>query len=492
MKIFNTLSRSKEEFAPLIDGRVTMYVCGPTVYDFGHLGHGRSAVSFDLIRKYLIYKGFEVKFVTNFTDIDDKMINRAEISGITVAELAEKVIPEYEADYGSLGIMKPDSAPRATEFVEQMIDLIKRLEDGGYIYVISDGVYFDVTKFADYGKLSGQDLDSLRAGARKELNDEKRNHQDFVLWKFSKPGEPVWASPWGDGRPGWHIECSAMSRDILGQPFDIHGGGADLTFPHHECEIAQSEAGYGCEFAKYWLHNGFIRIDNEKMSKSLGNFFTLRDIFKKFKPQAVRFLFLHTHYRSPIDFTHMLLEQSEAGLARVHDFYRRLKGFVEEGRDGAGGVEGASDVGVGMEVDDVTEVNSDTGTGVSAPAVSALLSTAKTKFEEAMDDDFETPKALAVCFDLIKDFNKLMDSGGLSLADAEGALELIARFDSVLGIFEPFEAEEVDESVSALIKERDEARAARDFARADEIRDELLRRGIVLEDTAKGTVWKRG
>lgn len=463
MKIFNTKSRKKESFVPLEKGRVKMYVCGPTVYDFGHLGHGRSAVSFDVVRRYFIYKGFDVKYVSNYTDIDDKMINRAETAGISVSELADKVIPEYVRDYKALGILEPDFSPRATDYIESIIELIKQLENKGHTYVISDGVYFDVSTFNDYGSLSGQDLKELKAGARKELNEEKRNHQDFVLWKFSKPGEPVWKAPWGDGRPGWHIECSAMSRDILGQPFDIHGGGADLTFPHHECELAQSSAAYGADLAKYWMHNGFIRVDNEKMSKSLGNFFTLRDIFKKYDPQAVRFLFLQTHYRSPIDFSHVLLDQSSAGLMRVHDFMRRLKGFKDA-------------------VDKKVEFL----------PLDELKSGFQSRFEEAMDDDFETPRALAVCFDLIKDVNKLMDSGDLSMADAVGILELIRKFDSVLGIFEPFETSEIDGKILELIKQRDLARSERDFKKADEIRDRLLKQGIVLEDSATGTIWKKG
>ncbi|MBI2634818.1 cysteine--tRNA ligase [Candidatus Peregrinibacteria bacterium] len=298
IQIFNTKSGKKEKFKPLKNGCAGMYVCGPTVYDSAHLGHGRSAVSFDVIRRYFVYRGYNVKFVSNYTDIDDKMINRAHEEGIEVSELAEKIVPEYERDYGALGVMKPDIQPKATEHIEEMVEIIKKLEDGGYTYVLDDGVYFDVNKFAAYGELSGQNLENLKMGARVEVKESKRNPYDFVLWKFKKEGEPFWASPWGDGRPGWHIECSAMSYKHLGESFDIHGGGLDLTFPHHECEVAQSIGAFGKgKFARYWIHNGFITIDNEKMSKSLGNFFTLKDIFKKYAPKAVRLMFLQKQWK---------------------------------------------------------------------------------------------------------------------------------------------------------------------------------------------------
>lgn len=462
MKIFNTMSGRKEKFRPLIDGKVGMYVCGPTVYDFGHLGHGRSAVSFDVIRKYLIYKGYDVNFVTNYTDIDDKMINRAELMKISVKELAEKIIPKYEHDYGDLGVMKGDFQPNATEYVNEIVALIKKLEENGFTYAISDGIYYDVMKFEDYGKLSKQKLDDLRSGARVELNTEKRNPQDFVVWKFAKPGEPKWDSPWGEGRPGWHIECSAMSWKLLGESFDIHGGGADLMFPHHECEIAQSEGAFGVPFVKYWMHNGFVRIDNEKMSKSLNNFFTLRDIFKEFNPMAVRYLFLQTHYRSPIDFSKGLLEQAENSLERVHDFMRRLKSFKLFGQD-----------------HDESEFEQ-------------FLSSIKERFEAGMDDDFETPKALAACFDLIKELNKRMNTGDLSDESKNKTLSLITSFDSVLGIFvKPDIDDAVDDEIEALMREREIARENRDYKRSDEIRDFLMSRGIILEDTPEGTVWKR-
>ena len=331
------------------------------------------------------------------------------------------------------------------------------MEEKGNNYTISDGVYFDVTTFADYGKLSKQKLDELRAGVRKDLNPEKRNHQDFVLWKFAKEGEPEWDSPWGKGRPGWHIECSAMSRKHLGEDFDIHGGGVDLMFPHHECEIAQSEAYSGKRFVKYWLHNGFIRVDNEKMSKSLGNFFTLRDIYKSFDPQVVRYLFLQTHYRSPIDFSDELLVQSANGLMRVHDFMRRLERYEDDGKEG---------------VDD-------------------LLQEIEKRFREGMDDDFETPVALAACFDLIRWINGMIDEKSLSQAGKTATLKLVERLDSVLGIFIPSTTVDLDEEIEALIQEREKAREEKNWSRADDIRDLLLEKGIQLEDAASGTIWKK-
>lgn len=470
MRLYNTLARKKVDFTPLQEGEVGIYVCGPTVYDVGHLGHGRAAVSFDVMRRYFLYKGLRVKFVSNYTDIDDKMINRAREDGCTVSELAARIIPLYEEDYGALGVMAADVQTRATSYVDEMIALVEALLEKGHAYAISDGVYFDVTTFGDYGKLSGQKLDELLAGARVEENMEKRNPQDFVVWKLAKPGEPSWASPWGEGRPGWHIECSAMSTDVLGQTFDIHGGGADLIFPHHECEIAQSEAGFGVEFARYWLHNGHIRVNQEKMSKSLGNFFSLRDIFKKFKAQAVRLMFLQTHYRSPIDFSDDLLEQASNSLMRLQDFTRRLQGAV------------------GDEGDQLRAGNK---AGSASEDVAVLLKAAAAKFEAAMDDDFETPVALAVCFDLLKDVNRLMDAGNFGTDDAAAVVKFWQDVDAVLGLLFPPDEGGLDTEVEALIAERNEARAAKNFARSDEIRDELLKRGIQLEDAGGKTTWKR-
>jgi cysteinyl-tRNA synthetase len=329
MKIFNSKSGKKEIFESIENDKVGIYVCGPTVYDSPHLGHGRSAVSFDVIRRYFLYKGYSVKFVSNYTDVDDKMINRANEEGVSIKELADRVIVEYQKDYEDLGIMPPDVQPKATDHIEEVIDIVSRLESEGVTYMLEDGVYFDVSKYPDYGKFSSQNIEDLQMGARVEVKEAKRNPQDFVLWKLKKEGEPFWASPWGDGRPGWHIECSAMSFRHLGEKFDIHGGGLDLKFPHHECEVAQSLSCFGEEsFARYWMHNGFIQVDNEKMSKSLGNFFSLKDIFKKYDPKVVRFMFLQTHYRNPINFSDVLLEQAGAGLDRLHGFVRSLRGEV--------------------------------------------------------------------------------------------------------------------------------------------------------------------
>ncbi len=461
MHFYNTLTAKKEPFLPLNGKKVGMYVCGPTVYDFAHLGHGRSAVSFDIIRRYLIHKGYEVTFVSNYTDIDDKMINRAEIMKITVKELADRIIPEYAKDYSLLGIQVPDVQPKATEHVEQMIDLIRILESKGAVYVLDDGVYFDISKFPDYGKLSKQDLDALKSGVRIEVKESKHNPQDFVLWKFSKPGEPTWNSPWGEGRPGWHIECSAMSRQYLGDSFDIHGGGADLTFPHHECEIAQSECALGKPFSRYWLHNGFIQINNEKMSKSLGNFFLLRDVFAKYPPQAVRYLFLQTHYRSPIEFTDDLLAQAKNSLSRLHDFMTRLKNYDSP------------------------------ASNVQQPDFNDFILLIQKRFEDAMNDDFETPQALAALFDFVKDVNRRIDAKSLSRDSKEMAMTFLMRLDAVLGILVSTQNAEAGQDVVSLIEEREKARKNRDWKRSDEIRDELLARGIQLEDGPNGTIWKK-
>ncbi|MEK7544543.1 MAG: cysteine--tRNA ligase [Patescibacteria group bacterium] len=459
LQVYNSFSRKKEVFQPLTAGRVTMYVCGPTVYDVGHLGHGRSAVSFDLIRRYLIWKGLSVKYVSNFTDIDDKMINRAAEKGITVKALAELIGPEYERDFEALRILKPDVRPCATEqkYINGMIEIISKLEKKGAAYVTSDGVYFDISKFVNYGKLSNQKLEELNSGARVEVNTEKRNPQDFVLWKLEKPGEPAWESPWGRGRPGWHIECSAMSSQELGETIDIHGGGADLMFPHHECEIAQSEMASGKQFVRYWLHNGFINVNEEKMSKSLGNFVTLKDVFVKYDPRIVRFAYLQTHYRNPISFDDSLLEQAKNALERLDGFVRRLESFPA-----------ASDV----------------------SSLTESLRVAKNKFEESMDDDFETSEAFAAIFELMKEANIAMDKNTITVLDQHAVLDFLKDIDRVFAILPSAQAELSDE-IAALIQQREEARKNRDFASSDRIRDELLAKGIELEDTPRGTVWKR-
>lgn len=454
----NTLTGKKEEFTPLNGSKVGVYVCGPTVYDSGHLGHGRAAVAFDIIQKYLRYKGFDVTYVSNYTDVDDKIINRANEEGITTEELIERVLPEYERDYGLLRVATPDKQPKATEYIPQMIDLVQKLMDGGYAYELDDGVYFEIEKFKDYGKLSHQKLDELRAGSRVEKDDQKKHPHDFVLWKKAKPGEPKWESPWGDGRPGWHIECSAMSMDILGETFDIHGGGMDLVFPHHEDEIAQSEAATGKEYVRYWLHNGFINVDDEKMSKSLGNFFTLKEIFEKYDPLAVRYLFLGTHYRSPINFSDKILDQAENGLQRFRDFLFNLKNYKSEAEN--------------------------------TPNLEKTLSEATHDFEKKMDDDFDTAGALGAMYNLIKEVNILMQGKQLAEDDREKVMKTLKQMDSVLSILPEID-ENIDSEVEALIEERNKARADKDFARSDEIRDELAVKGITLEDTPEGTIWKK-
>ncbi len=465
IKIYDTLRAKKVKFEPLQEGQIKMYVCGPTVYDSAHLGHGRSAVSFDVIRRYLIYKGYEVKYVSNYTDIDDKMIKRAHEKGITVPELSSMVIPIYEKDYGALGVMTPDVQPRATEYIPEMIELIKKLEKIGFTYVLDDGVYYDVSKFPEYCKLSKQNLEDLKMGARVEVKDDKKNPYDFVLWKFKKEGEPFWQSPWGDGRPGWHIECSAMSFKHLGEAFDIHGGGLDLAFPHHECEIAQSEPVFGPgSFAKYWLHNGFINVDNEKMSKSLGNFFTLKEIFEKYDPQVVRFMFLQTHYRNPVNFSHVLLDQAKAGLERIHNFVRRLE----------------------------QQYMNDKIVDAKSEKLSSRYEKFVSKFESAMDDDFNTSSALDALFSYIFGLNMHFLTEKYSNDDANFAYDSLMKIDSVLGvIFPKEEVSGVDAGIQSLINEREKARKNKDFATSDKIRDELLKKGIVLDDTPDRTIWKK-
>jgi cysteinyl-tRNA synthetase len=467
MKIKDTHAGKKVDFEPLEEGKVSMYVCGPTVYDRAHLGHGRSAVCFDVMRRYFLYRGFDVRFVSNYTDIDDKMINRAREEGISVPELAAKVIPQYEEDYAALGIMPSDEAPKATEFIDEMIEFVGKMDEAGVTYPIDgDGVYFDVEKAHKYGKLSGQKLEELKIGARVAENEAKRNPYDFVVWKFAKEGEPKWSAPFGDGRPGWHLECSAMSWKILGEKFDIHGGGADLMFPHHECEIAQTEAVFGeGSFAKYWIHNGFITMNKEKMSKSLGNFFTLQDLLKKYDGKVLRLMFLQTHYSNPIEFSEDLLEQTKAGLDRIHDLVRKLKFDYEELEDGEAGEPHEAIYGKEIEI-------------------------LEGEFVRHMDDDFNTSGALSV-------LAKIVDLG----FEAEGRdvktkrfvdaiVGFLKKMDEVLGVIFVDEVS-LDGEVEVLIKAREEARKSKDFEASDKIRNDLLKKGIELEDTPNGTIWKK-
>ncbi|MFA5855198.1 MAG: cysteine--tRNA ligase [Candidatus Gracilibacteria bacterium] len=428
---------------------VKMYVCGPTVYDLAHLGHGRSAVAFDLVRRFLEFCGYEVIFVFNTTDIEDKMIARAEKESITVPELAARLIPEYKSDYSALAVKSPTHNPCATEFIDQMVELIKTLEKKGHTYVLADGVYFDIKTFPEYGKLSHQKLDELEAGARVEERKDKRNHQDFVLWKFKKEGEPSWPSPWGDGRPGWHIECSAMSKTLLGDSFDIHGGGLDLKFPHHECEIAQSEAASDKPLANIWMHNGYITVNKEKMSKSLGNFFTLREIFEKYNPRVVRFFLLSTHYRSPIEYSTDALDQARATLKTLDEFY-------------------------------LTNREAAVATSTTAPAEpdTALI----TAFTEKLSNDMDIAGALAEMFEW-------MNSTSATSASPKEPAKIIAtlnRLNEVLQIF-PVDFTLTEEQTT-LLTERASARAQKDWTKSDELRTELSKLGVEVEDGKSGTV----
>ena len=457
MKIYNTLSATLEEFTPIEEGKVGMYVCGPTVYDKGHLGHGRSMVAFDVARRYLEYRGFDVNFVTNWTDIDDKMINRAAEENMSVAELAEKIIPMYERDFDALQIARPSERPAATEYIDQMISIVRDLMDKGVGYELDDGIYFDTSKFEDYGKLSKQKLDELEHGARVDIKEGKRNPTDFALWKFKKEGEPSWTDSEGviaEGRPGWHIECSAMSGELLGATFDIHAGGVDLVFPHHECEIAQSEVHNETEFAKYWMHNGYINVDGEKMSKSLGNFTTLEDILKLVDGRVIRFALISSHYRSPINFDEDLFTQAKASIERLQNFHARLK-------DSSGG--------------------SGDATGLITAAVEG--------FESSMDNDFDTAGALGSVFTLIKEVNQLLDGNGLTDESVEACLGFLDSVNAVLQVVDTQEKAISDEAL-ALIKEREQARADKDYVKSDELRDKLLEMGIQIEDKPDGTKWK--
>jgi cysteinyl-tRNA synthetase len=477
MKIYNTLTGVKEEFIPLIPHEVKIYACGVTVYDHCHIGHARNAVVFDVIRKYLRYKGFDVKYVRNFTDIDNKIINRAKQENITWDVVAKKYTDEYYKDMERLGVGKADVEPKATEHIEEIIDIVKVLIDKGYAYNVDGNVYFEVDKFPGYGKLSKRNRDEMIAGARVEVDERKKNPMDFALWKKSKEGEPSWESPWGSGRPGWHIECTAMSIKHLGESFDIHGGGADLIFPHHENEIAQSEAFTGKPFARYWVHNGFITIDKEKMSKSLGNFFTLKEVLDKFDPEVVRFFLLSTHYRSPIEFSDEQLREAESSIDRYYSTVVRINDFLLK-------KERSSNAGNFFE---------------------ELILSFKKKFEEAMDDDFNTALALGHIFELIREANRFLDNKPSDLKDRELLLktrELLYEAGNILNIFSrtPDEwygslmkirkVELSERDILEKIKERQDARQRKDWHLADTIRKELEEKGVILEDKKDRTDWK--
>ena len=465
MKIFNTMTRSKEEFKPLEEGKVKMYVCGPTVYNYIHVGNARPFIIFDTLRRYLEYRGYDVTFVQNFTDVDDKIIKRGHEEGIAPEEIAQKYIKEYFVDADGLGIKRASVHPQVTENIEQIIEFVKELEDKGYAYAVNGDVYFDTQKFEGYGKLSGIKQEELEAGSRIEVNDQKKHPMDFVLWKAKKEGEPGWTSPWGEGRPGWHIECSVMSRRYLGDTIDIHAGGQDLKFPHHENEIAQSEARSGKTFSNYWMHNEYININNEKMSKSKGNFFTVRDISKLYDLEVVRLFMLSTHYRNPINFSDEILNQSKAGLDRLYNAKERVEFIISKLNDNA---ENADELKLEEE-----------------------LNSFRQRFIEAMDDDLNTADALSIIFELARFMNSNVNENSTK----EFANKVLDEFNELTGVLnvvnKKHEEDMLDEEIEALIQKRTDAKKNKDFKLADEIRNELLEKGIVLEDTRQGVKWRR-
>ena len=468
MKIFNTLTRRKEEFVPLEEGKVKMYVCGPTVYNLIHIGNARPMIIFDTVRRYMEYKGYEVNYVSNFTDVDDKIIKKAIEEGVSAEEISTRYIKECKKDMADMNVKPATTAPQATQEIQGMIDMIQTLIDKGYAYPAADGtVYFRVKKFKEYGKLSQKNLDDLQSGFRSlkvSGEDQKEDPLDFVLWKPKKEGEPSWPSPWCDGRPGWHIECSVMSKKYLGEEIDIHAGGEDLIFPHHENEIAQSECCNGKIFARYWMHNGFLNIDNRKMSKSLGNFRTVRQIGEQYDLQVLRFFMLNAHYRSPLNFSADLMEAAKNSLERILE----AAGKLSDRKDNAA-------------AENITEEEL------------ALLKEAEgfvTKFEAAMDDDFNTADALAAIFELVKFANTNVNENS-SKEFAAGLYEELFKLSDVLGLKIEKKEEILDKEIEDLIQERQAARKAKDFKRADEIRDELLKKGIILKDTREGVKWQR-
>ncbi len=467
MKVYNTLTRKKEEFTPIEPGKVKMYSCGPTVYNFFHIGNARPFIMFDVLRRYFEYRGMDVTFVQNFTDIDDKVIKKANEEGVTYDVIAERYIKEYFVDAGGLGIKPATVHPKATDNIEEIIDIVKTLVDKGYAYESQGDVYYRTRAFKEYGKLSHQPLEELEAGARIDVSEHKEDPMDFALWKAAKPGEPSWDSPWGAGRPGWHIECSAMARRYLGETIDIHSGGIDLCFPHHENEIAQSEAANGKPFAHYWLHNAFLNIDNHKMSKSLGNFFTVREASAVYGYDAIRFFMLSAHYRSPLNYSSESLEQARAALNRIYLAMDNLQFLQENAAEGA-----------------MTQAEQE--------SVQSFESW-RQRFCEAMEDDLNTADAIAVIFELVRAVNTLAAKPDVTRAYASVALEMLKELCGVLNIEKPAQQNAADEDaeIEELIERRQAARKSRDFQEADRIRDELKQRGIVLEDTPQGVKWRR-
>lgn len=472
IKVFNTLSGKKEEFVPIQEGKVGIYVCGVTVYDLCHIGHARSQIVFDVIVRYLRYKGYEVKYVRNFTDVDDKIIKRANEEGVSSKEIAERYIEEYYRDFKPLNLVKPDVEPRVTEHIDDIIEVVKILIDKGFAYEVEGDVYYSVRAFPEYGKLSKRSLDEMIAGARVEPGERKKDPLDFALWKRSKPGEPAWDSPWGKGRPGWHIECTVMSTKYLGKSFDIHGGGMDLIFPHHENEIAQAEGAFGVPYVKYWIHNGFVNIDKEKMSKSTGKFFTLREVLERYHPEVLRLFLISTHYRSPIDFSEDKLKETWRALFGYYGTLMDAERWAEEFREGK-------------------------------EEYGEKVLKLKERFEDAMDDDFNTARAVGCVFEAVEEIARAMKTPKVSFL-LKRFKEVIKDVGNVLGVFtsEPHEfysssnrilgkVRGVDvEKVEEMVSERESARRAKDFKRADSIRDELKKLGVRVEDTPWGTRWR--
>lgn len=462
MKLYNSLSRKKEEFTPLVEGQVRMYNCGPTVYNFIHVGNARPLVVFDTLRRYFIYRGLDVKFVVNFTDIDDKLINRAKEENTTVMAIADKYIEEFKKDATGLNLYDYKTInPRATEYIEPILDFIQGLVDKGVAYPLDGDVYFDISKVKDYGKLSGKNIEDLMSGARIAVNNQKKNPGDFVLWKGKKEGEPFWESPWGDGRPGWHIECSVMAKSLLGETIDIHSGGEDLQFPHHENEIAQSETLNEKPFARFWLHNGMITVDGTKMSKSLGNFFTIREVSEVFDLEVLRFFLLGAHYRSPINYSYQVMEQTKAALDRLYNVRDALERYLDSGKSGQ-----------------------------EDPAFVEKMEALKEDFIAGMDDDLNTAAAVGVLFTMAKEINLILKENP-GQATIKRAYELFMELARVLGILDRRAEDGDDQEIEALIEERNQARKNKDFKRADEIRDQLLSMNVLIEDTREGTLWKR-
>lgn len=483
MKIYNTLTRSKEEFVPIAPGKVKMYVCGPTVYGYIHIGNARPLIVFDVVRRYLSSIGYEVNYILNVTDVDDKLIRKAEEMGRPVPEVANLFINAFIEDSRALGVEDATLNPRVTEHIPDIVSFIGQLVDKGYAYAKEGDVFFRSSQFKAYGQLSHQNLDELQYGIRIDVDERKESPQDFVLWKQAKPGEIYWPSPWGDGRPGWHIECSVMAKKYLGDTLDIHGGGTDLQFPHHECELAQSEALSGKPLANYWMHNGFLNMNNEKMSKSLGNVINVKELVKLTKPEAVRFLMLSNHYRNPLNFNDEALKQAENAVERIANCAANLRYRLQDAELAAGGQSGKAEIAAAAEGLDLA----------SLPSVewADKLEGIHEQFHAKMQDDFNTPDAITAMFELVSAANQLMTRQDASPGDLALCLELFEQMNEVLGLLPQKQEELLDEQIDQLIQERTEARKSKNWARADEIRDLLQEQGILLEDTPQGIRWRR-